>query len=74
MKTLTLTVSGSSWPGFRYFADIRGVGGKQVARHGKTRLDIAEFIAEIRMLASKRDDVRIVVVDETLDHDFEEYL
>ncbi len=73
MKTLTLNVSRSSWPGFSYFAEVRN-NGRQVARHGRTVLEIAEFIAELRMLAEKRGDVKIVVNDETLDREFDQYV
>lgn len=73
MKTLTLNVIRSSWPGFTYFAEVRN-NGRQVARHANTRIEVAQFIQELRDLAKKRGDVTIVVNDETLDSEFEEYV
>lgn len=73
MKTLILNVSRSSHPDFIYFAEVRN-NGRQVARRGNTRLEIAEFIQKLRDLAKARGDVTIVVNDTTLEHEFEEYV
>lgn len=73
MKVLTLNVSRSSHPEFVYFAEVRN-NGRQVARHANTRIEVAQFIQELRDLAKKRGDVTIVVNDETLGSEFEEYV